>query len=397
MDEAIAGLAPFDINLLDELCQARVTLSSVKLAADLWERGALRGIGDPVGIIQWTLAHLNERGLVAYRLSTRGIPVEIRVTRAGYTACGYKIAAREVGRMQRRYDPTQDGGRAHPGDPTDFHELAGETFGGPILREPLEWHANNYPDHPEHQRQLEECRDMPSQIDPGKVEAIAQALGQSGNPNMSRIARDYDVSEGTVRNVAKAMRATEAFPGIRQRVLEAIVNHGPFESYRDLSIADIGADYHEMVHVCYRLRRAGLISFEERRLTGDKTSLVNIRATKRGIDAAYTTDPVMMRISKEEAVTEDIKPTPEQERIARVVPTAIVPREGIIPQRTLIDPETYPLIAGVIAKYRNREQVRKAAEMLEAAGLVDIAAMALEEGGEPSDLEAEIIRYVEGK
>lgn len=140
-------------DVLDELCRARITLSAVSLASDLWDRGRLRKLGDPFGLVCWTLDDLNKAGCVVYREGYNQVPVEIRVTPLGYKVAGFPIQAHRVGsHYMRRVRPEQDGARAHPGDPTDFRNQLLTSIGGDVEKMPIAKHMTCYPDH-DHRRQ----------------------------------------------------------------------------------------------------------------------------------------------------------------------------------------------------------------------------------------------------
>lgn len=159
-------LTRLELDVLTELCQTRITLSSVVLAEELESRGMVNGVGDPFGLISWTLGELNEQGLVTYREGYGGVPVEIRVTKGGFLAAGYPIRYHEVGRTFVR-GPSSDEPSPHPGDPTEFRNLFSHTYGGKIERMPLSEHVVRYRAHAFiHAEQLEEMvnRDHPWSI-----------------------------------------------------------------------------------------------------------------------------------------------------------------------------------------------------------------------------------------
>lgn len=148
--------------MLEECCESLVTSSSVILASDLYERGRTVVGHDPHWIVTQALQHLNELGLVTYRVGETSrsmgkeggtwqmweVPTQIRVTDVGYRTMGYvveAVLARGIGgRYQHR---SSDLAVRHPGDQTDFRTLDGATWGGPIEREPLDQHLLHYPSH----------------------------------------------------------------------------------------------------------------------------------------------------------------------------------------------------------------------------------------------------------
>lgn len=214
--------------------------------------------------------------------------------------------------------------------------------------------------------------------------------------------------------------------GIRDRVLRYIVEHGPLPTHEDIHEGSTRTSYHAAVHVCWQLRKDGLIVFQESK-RGRSTHLTRIEATTRGrmlivaldevkeinpstaIDAAISVAngqarriglPPRIEDTKEEPVIATLAEEPRTKRkyTRRVHPEPKLP-EGlhapIIPRLTnTIDLAMYPYVEAIVRKYANRDKVRQAADMLEAAGLIDLAAQALEQGGEPTELEKEILDIV---
>jgi hypothetical protein len=399
------GLSAFEVNLLDELCRAKVTLSSVRLASDLYDRGALRDVGDPVGWIELALDILNERGFIVMRKRTEYAPsVDIRVTRPGYHAAGYTTEYLEVGRPRKRRLSSDDGGRAHPGDATDFMNLAQHTWGGPIQREPIDQHAIDHPDHPEHARQLREYHGMPAPIDPAVIDAIAIDL--SANKPVSRIAASRGVSDATVRNIAAALERVDR-SGIRERVLSFIVNHGPLATHRDILQTDTAAGYHETVHVCFRLRRQGLVTFRDVK-QGNVTMLRDIRATERGRQLIYTprsTDDVKIVMPKEAAKV-SLKDIPADSPVLATAAERVPALIHTDPQRVYgiredgrhdLEPEILrgmPALQELMARDRAFEPTRQAAKLLEQAGQQALATMVREEVGELTDEQRQMVSFI---
>lgn len=154
-------LTTIERDVLEALCAARVTRSSVMLAEELWSRPRSSLVdADPFGLLVVTLESLNERGLVTYVL--RGVhgtvPLDVRVTPEGYQACGYSTTSHEVGRGGHLHHAVDDGAR-HPGDGTDFRNYQSHTVGGAIERMPLAEHVVRYPEHAyRHREQTGETR-----------------------------------------------------------------------------------------------------------------------------------------------------------------------------------------------------------------------------------------------
>lgn len=152
-------MSPLETTILDELCQSKVTSSSVRLGVDLWDRGYL-DTGDPVGLVEWVLRDLNERGFIKFRLN-EGVLVDIRVEAAGFHAAGYRQRWTEVGQqhyVRRPGTDTHDVAARHPGDRTDFRTHGGRAApDGPVERMNILDHMIRYPDHAHlHWQQLEE-------------------------------------------------------------------------------------------------------------------------------------------------------------------------------------------------------------------------------------------------
>lgn len=74
--------------------------------------------------------------------------------------------------------------------------------------------------------------------------------------------------------------------GTRNRILLALAKLGSVDEARELERhVALGAGEHSIVHQLWRLQKAGLVEFRERK-QGGKTLLVRIRLTRRGRAAA---------------------------------------------------------------------------------------------------------------
>jgi DNA-directed RNA polymerase subunit RPC12/RpoP len=158
-------LSAVEAEVLQRLAASRVTISAVKLAAEMAGDfdGHLLNHEISFELIQFILNGLNEQGLVVYRIapqmfvtdagatewietarSKHGVPVHIRVTEEGYAAIGYTTRAVTVG-VRRSY---RGEAPVRRGDPTDFRNQGFMAVAfGVIERCGLAEHLTRYPDH----------------------------------------------------------------------------------------------------------------------------------------------------------------------------------------------------------------------------------------------------------
>jgi len=165
MTRSTESLSPLDVEILQRLAACRVTVSAVKLAAEMWEASerTTLGWGDAsYDLVEYALRELNASGLVVYRIApemqittdgtvwiesakhSKGVPVHIRLTEEGFAAIGYTTRAVQVGNRRSYFGEAP----VRPGDGTDFRNLGYMAVAfGPIERCDLQTHLSRYPDH----------------------------------------------------------------------------------------------------------------------------------------------------------------------------------------------------------------------------------------------------------
>lgn len=212
-------------DLLVELCRARVTLSAVSLAGEMYDRGRLQQVGDPYGLVLWTLQDMNKAGDITYRLGHNSVPVEIRVTRDGYKRAGFTVRHHEVGNIRRGAPAAgpsnrEDGIRHSPGDGTEFYNHPDKARGSEVERMPIRQHIRAYPQH-DHRRWLHEC----IEIEVGRMGPPQAEVYMSTTDELERIAR--------VVPTAVAVRSSDlkdpldAFPLTKAAIDEDETKHEP--------------------------------------------------------------------------------------------------------------------------------------------------------------------------
>lgn len=137
-------------DILDELCESRVTRNAVLLTLDLVSRRRILRYGDPYGLVKDCIVQLNASGLCVYTAGDHDVPINIRPTKDGYHAAGHLLKVREIGGLKQMFKnrySNDDASVLHPGDATDFRTQSYTTVGGPIERMSLAEHLAKYPDH----------------------------------------------------------------------------------------------------------------------------------------------------------------------------------------------------------------------------------------------------------
>lgn len=158
------SLSAVEAEVLQRLAASRMTVSAVKLAAEMFGDfdGKLLNHDVTFDFVEYILRGLNAAGLITYRLgvtlsvgetgtvemvegvSKDSVPVYIRVTDSGFRAIGYttKVSVAGTRRSYRGEDAK------HPGDGTDFRNQPFMAVGfGEIERCLLAEHLNRYPEH----------------------------------------------------------------------------------------------------------------------------------------------------------------------------------------------------------------------------------------------------------
>jgi len=158
-------LSAVEAEVLQRCAASRVTVSAVKLAAEMYGDfdGHLLNQDITFDLVEYILRDLNEQGYIVYRISPemhlkddgtiawvdsvrhqKGVPIHIRVTDEGYKAIGYTTKAVDVSRRRsyRGENPLRDG------DMSDFrnHGFVARAY-GLIERCHIDEHLRRYPSH----------------------------------------------------------------------------------------------------------------------------------------------------------------------------------------------------------------------------------------------------------
>lgn len=360
----MSDLVPFEFDILDELCQSRITVSAVLLADVIWGRRQIDAV-DPYGLVLWTLVRLNNDGLITYREGLNGVPVEIRVTREGYKAAGYPIVYTQVNPFRfHRGDANP-----RPLDPTEFRNHEPWAKGEAIERMPLRLHLRKYPTHvpihpdpddlarekemlvtrattdhnpptnPQAQRLVaflrEYLADGPKDGNAVRDEAARRGLfprNQSGGP-MSAAVKELGItiqskyesngpSGGVRRYTTWSLPAiqhpekralvepvlSQPANSLKEAILRIVVNSRRLDSSRDIprllrTEVNRTEDLHNINHSLNVLAKDGLIGFTLRR-HGKRKEYNGIVPTYQG----------MLRVGK---MPDGVNPAPQNERFDR--------------------------------------------------------------------------------
>ncbi len=279
-----ANLSELETHILHRLASATVTLSSVALAAELWEDT----IGNPFtfDMVHWILKDLNVRSFVTYREGYGGVPVDIRVTDHGYVTLGYEQRHQMPSSIKRFH--REDSMR--PGDGTDFRNHKFWAEWSPCERMSIADHHHYYPDHPH-----------PDGWGQEESMATAQMIGsrsQNGE-EIKRLMAERGLTEGRARRVARSQKAERLLAGwapvpVNQKslILNNLLTYGKAQNVHDLRLRlqkeSFTIDPHNLVHALWAIQKDGHVSFRERNRTpvSWEGNLTAITLSARGIEAA---------------------------------------------------------------------------------------------------------------
>jgi transcriptional regulator with XRE-family HTH domain len=181
------------------------------------------------------------------------------------------------------------------------------------------------------------------------------------NLTIKEIAARTGVSMQSISRYSGARRDNRSG---RERILNAVTNFGPLD-LDGLALYAPDIDRHNAIHLVFALSRAGLVTFREER-QGNHRLLTNIRATGPTVLHPYVAPPTA------------------------TILTAVPPVVEETIQRMTTQP--YPLIRGLIDR---RGQIESAVQLLEQAGLDDVALAALSKIDLYTDLEREAMALLE--
>jgi len=298
----LTDLSQPELDVMLLLAQSKAT-NVVLLAADLWRTTPDWLATDPYPLLTYVLDGLSERGLCTYRLQrgvtlnskrrTPDLPMDIRLTPMGWALMGYPNKTVEVGSHGRHERQSE-----HPGDMTDYVNLAGITFGGPIERDTFGEHRRDYHDHnhmygvplPMANQSTQEKR--PYTRVTADIEArVIHAREKLGGVGYADIAEYTGLSTQTVKYILtdlprlRRVNAGEAKAegSLKERVMVAVREIGPIKDVAELRrIVGMADSDHDVMHVLHSLHTQGRIDFDERGNGMGTATCINIRLHKKG-------------------------------------------------------------------------------------------------------------------
>lgn len=428
----VDDLTALDLRCMEALTTTRTTASVVTLAATMWQGWADADMrSDPVGLVQYVVETLAERGLVTYRLHEHGsqggehrpyagLAHTIRLTKVGWDLMGYPNVSVQVGtRMSsgQMLDPK--------GDRTNHRKHGKTAEGGDIERLPWPEHRAKYPTHT-HPLMEGDTVDIGTHpglapIEDGKTRAYIKVTPdlearviayRTRFPlvDYAELGRILDLPERTIKYILTdlpRLRATndaEARVGtIKQRImwtLAALDMKNVTELRRVLGRNDTA---HDIVHALHDLHTQGKVDFRE---DGAHKQPVDIRLTKRGRGEGLD-KKVKDAIEQANAEADAIAPEPTVMPAQAVDDAALdeaEQAEGAHTVKPEAEASSFPLLDALLAREQQRmEQDNKAFKYLEAAESIKdvdpVMYSALVEKADssipfPSPIEAEYLRYV---
>jgi len=424
------ALTAVEQEVLIALTGRTVTHSAVTLAADLYGTSPAFAHGDMVGLVAYLVDLLNQRGLVTYRLRHgfsqpsrwhderpyTNLPLEIRLTQAGWAAAGYPLIQPTVGTRAAR---TRDVART--GDRTDFRNHSDTAKGdGPIEVTTFSEHRVKYPAHYHPlMYQIEDTMTMASENRPytrvtPEMEATVLAAKQV-NPTSSYhdLAEVTAVPERTVRyilvDLPRLRRVSsgdkEADGSLKDRIIWVLEGIPKVETAAEMRrILGRADDTHNIVHVLHSLRKQGLVDFDARSHGEPRAITLHKKGSNRKVNG-HVNEPEPLRLDNLDGttsvtVTDSDEPTPEQRMDSVIAEDSML---GQPPKSTSF----YPLLDALVTRERDRKtNDQKADAYLRAAEAVEDIdpdehdrlmdkANTYSQVPFPSPLEAEYLRYMQ--
>ena len=296
--------------VLEALTASTTSVSVVTLAADLWMPHSQNLGADPIGLVQWVIESLGDKGLVNYRTSTHtqfsghghpwdGLAMGIRLTRAGWALMGYPLRYVQVHtRMSTSVN------LPHQGDLTNFRRHGDSAQGGPIEIQTFREHRAAYPSHVH--MYFTEDDTMPDterrpyvRITPLIEQQIQMYKDQHPGASVTDISDELMYSERTVRYVLydlPRIRRNSHDEGSdasqKQRILLAL-RAMDYNNITDLRKTLGRSDTaHDIVHALHDLHTEGKVDFTEQ---GARKQPIRIHITERG-RSSLKTDTVLARL-----------------------------------------------------------------------------------------------------
>jgi hypothetical protein len=432
----MALLSQPEQNVMAQLVQSKTT-SVVLLAADLWRTTPDWQAFDPYPLITYVLDSLSSRGLVTFRIEAAvsgsykkghriDMPFDIRLTPKGWELMGYGHKTVEVGSSGRHERES-----AHPGDMTDYVNLAGHTYGGPIEVQTFAEHRQDYPQHThmygvqltmanqsaqaKRTARLSEPTVLADPNGTGDMRGYiritpdieAQVLSMRevmGTAGYADIAEATGLPERTIRYVLTdlprlrrtAAGEAKATGSLKRRVMAAVEGIGTIRDVQELRrVVGMADTEHDVMHVLHSLHTQGRIDFDERGNGMGTATVINIRLPKKG---------GRNRLTQEQA---DALPEIVRDRLPEAIePEATTPDTPVAePSAPEPDDEAYPLLDLLLQREKARldGDNKGYAYITAAEAIQDIdpeqARVLMEKAKAfdvpfPSPIEAEYLRYV---
>lgn len=431
----LTDLSQPELDVLLHLAQSRTT-NVVLLAADMWRTTADWQAEDPYPLLTYVLDSLSSRGLCTFRIKagvglghtggthTPDLPMDIRLTPKGWELMGYPTKTVEVGSQGRHQRESN-----HPGDMTDYVNLAGHTYGGPIETDTFGEHRRDYPDHnhmygvqltmanqstarkrrgytarlaePDILREDDGVTRSYTRVTTAMEATVLAAREALGAVAYSDIAKETGVPERSVKyiltDLPRLRRNKEgeanAAKSLKERVFDYVEALGTIKDVTELRrILGMGDDEHSVMHVLHSLHTQGRIDFDERGNGMGTATVVNIRLHKKSQKVRLSPDP--------EAVVEIAEPNS---------PLPVISREqeerAISEAHSKQEPEGFPLLDLLLQREKHRlDGDSKGMAYVVAAEAIqafdpDEARRLMQKSKEydvpfPSPIEAEYLRYV---
>jgi len=370
---SLTDLTQPELDVMLHLVQSKTT-NVVVLAADMWRTTPDWQAFDPFPLITYVLDSLSSRGLCTFRVRAPGenraafdMPFDIRLTPKGWELMGYEHKTVEVGSSGRHERES-----AHPGDMTDYVNLAGVTYGGPIETDTFADHRVFFPEHahmygvpltmanqggfttrlaqPDIQQEGDGVTRSYLRVTPAMEAVVISAREGMGIVGYADIARETGIPERTVKYILTELprlRRNKAGEGkanrsLKERVFDYVEAIGPIKDVPELRrILGMGDDEHSIMHVLHSLHTAGRVDFTERGNGMGTATLVDIRLPKKG----------GKRMDRE---TYDALPEIVQERLPEQLGPEATTDTPTPPSAPESDGEAYPLLDLILQRERAR-------------------------------------------
>ena len=315
----LTDLSQPELDVLQQLVQTRTT-NVVVLAGDLWRTTPDWKAFDPYPLITYVLDSLSSRGLVTFRIQVGpsvpfqrnfDLPFAIHLTPKGWELMGYGHKTVEVGSSGRHQRES-----AHPGDMTDYVNLAGHTYGGAIETDTFPEHRARYPRHihmygeqlpmanqsaaAKRTRRLADPRIMDAtneagergyvRVTPDMEAEVISARDRLGAVGYADVAADTGIPERTIKYILvdlprlRRVKAgeDEAEGSLKGRIYEAVKVLGHIKDVAEVRrIVGMADSDHDVMHVLHSLHTQGRIDFDDRGNGIGTATVVNIRTPNK--------------------------------------------------------------------------------------------------------------------